>query len=341
MHHPFTCLIIWRLAFLFFCVRGDFVANDIGKSQNFSNIPGTDVCINRTYCSVLMDVPLKCAGVTTSCPIMFGFHGHGGHNTQYIGTGGRGFSDGVHKYNFIGVYPQGELYDGKPGWSDCCKNCTVDNFNCTEDPNDTVFVAKIVSTLVELGATGRFYAFGTSNGAAMVQRLASNVCSALPFLGIAAHSGQLLTKPERSGPNPYNYNKPRAGSAKVAQLAIHGTADPVVKYNGGPRFGSDMFSWYSEPLSDELWAQHNGCGVETKKNVSAVYKKDAQEYNTTAVHHIWSGCPSALPVEYYQVIDAGHVQTTMLNNNKKEFIVLEFFNKIEVITQTFTYYRHF
>jgi len=287
----------------------------------------------------LLDVPPKCAGVTSHCPIIMGFHGHGSNNHMFIGTEGKALSDGIRKYNFIGVYPQGEKFPvipvpGKPsksGWSDGDEpgdKCAWDDFNCTGDPNDTVFVSRIVSALVKMGALGRFYAFGTSNGAAMVQRLAANVCPELPFLGIGAQSGQLLTKPERSGPNPYNYNKPHSGSAKVAQLAIHGTGDGTVPYNGGSRFGSDVFFWYPEPQSDGLWAQHNGCtGVHTK-NVSAAYNKKGQEYNTTATHQVWE-CPSALPVEYYSVIDAGHVSTTMLNNKKKEFIVFEFFSKIE------------
>lgn len=340
MHSSLIGLIIWELSFFIVCIHGDFVANDITNPQYFSNASSINVCINRTYCNVLLDVPPKCAGVTSHCPIIMGFHGHGAHNTLFIGTAGRGFSDGVRKYNFIGVYPQGEKYpvipvpgqDSKTGWSDGVEPgniCAWDNFTCTGDPNDTIFVSTIVSALLKMGALGRFYAFGTSNGAAMVQRLGANICPKLPFLAIGAQSGQLLSKPIRSGPNPYNYNKPRTGSAKVAQLAIHGTADPVVPYSGGPRFGSKDFSWYSEPQSDGTWAEHNGCtGTPIARNVSAAYKKGKQDYNTTAVHHIWD-CPDAFPVEYYQVIDATHVSTTMLNNMKKEFVVLEFFNKVE------------
>ena len=61
--------------------------------------------------------------------------------------------------------------------------------------------------------------------------------------GIAANSGQLLAKPSRSGPAPFDYNQPCAGTqpctggGQVAQLFIHGTADGSIHYDGGPRLG--------------------------------------------------------------------------------------------------------
>ena len=69
----------------------------------------------------------------------------------------------------------------------------------------------------------------------------------LPIVGIAVHSGQMLAMPARSAPGPYNYNQPCAGTQPctggnhgngMAQLSIHGTADTVIPYHGGPRFKS-------------------------------------------------------------------------------------------------------
>ena len=72
--------------------------------------------------------------------------------------------------------------------------------------------------------------------------------------------------------------QPCAGGPRVAQLAIHGTADETIAYGGGPKFGSEVFTMFSEPASDATWAQHNGCsGALTSANVSLDYFPAAGE----------------------------------------------------------------
>merc|ERR1711934_1192963 len=79
-----------------------------------------------------------------------------------------------------------------------------------------------------------------------------------------------MAQPPRSGPAPYNYNQPtpkpnqklsgRPGDGRmIAQQAHHGDADPTIPYQGGPRFGSDVWILMTEPESDKTWATHNGC----------------------------------------------------------------------------------
>ena len=87
----------------------------------------------------------------------------------------------------------------------------------------------------------------------------------------------MLASPARSAPAPYNYNQPCAGNQPctgsgattttttgggsgsggggggMAQLSIHGTADTVIAYHGGPRFHSPTFILMDEPASDALW----------------------------------------------------------------------------------------
>jgi hypothetical protein len=60
-----------------------------------------------------MDVPEGCAGKKSACPIAFFFHGHGGRNVMFPHQ-----QPGVFDYSFIGLYPQGELYNGRSGWND-------------------------------------------------------------------------------------------------------------------------------------------------------------------------------------------------------------------------------
>merc|ERR1711969_220969 len=51
------------------------------------NATGLIPCAGRNLCSVLLDVPEACVepGGVSRCPIGFFFHGHGGHNTEFVG----------------------------------------------------------------------------------------------------------------------------------------------------------------------------------------------------------------------------------------------------------------
>jgi len=326
---------------LSFCcsARAKFTANDKGAAQELkgSGTTSKDVCEGRSdHCSVLLDVPSTCAGTTTACPVVLMFHGHGGNNEGFEKQQAT-----VHDYDMIGVYPQGELYDGSSGWNDGSMKgleCAYDDYTCTKDPNDGLFVSGIVSALQELGATGRFYGFGGSNGANEVQILASNACDALPFVGIAADSGQLLANPSRSAGAPYDYNQPCAGSQPctggraVAQLSIHGTADPVIPYDGGSRFQSPVFILMQEDASDKIWAEQNNCTGSLSSTTVPATASGGQ--STTAVHHVWGGCPATAPVEYYEVKDAGHVATHTIDGKNKVAVVFEFFAKVESAYQS-------
>lgn len=73
----------------------------------------TDVCTSSqgrtSKCEVELDVPQSCIDSTTSsssCPIVFFFHGAGGSNDGFARK------SKVHDKNVIGVYPQGE-----DGWN--------------------------------------------------------------------------------------------------------------------------------------------------------------------------------------------------------------------------------
>jgi len=266
--------------------------------------------------------------------MVFFFHGHGGSNRMFPHQ-----TPGVFDYNFIGIYPQGELYNGRSGWNDGSMDgnqCAWNDYSCTLDPNDATFVVNLISTMRTLGASGRVYAYGSSNGANEVQILAANAVVnpvPLPIAGIAANSGQLLAKPTRSGPAPYDYNQPCAGTqpctggGKVAQLSIHGTADGTIHYDGGSRLGSDVFILAAEEDSDATWATQNGCGsAPMQTNVTANGRPVG---DTTATHFVYPGCPATAPVELYKVFDVQHVATQSLGGEQMMGVVLDFFKKVE------------
>ena len=92
----------------------------------------------------------------------------------------------------------------------------------------------------------------------------------------------------------------------MAQLSIHGTADGVINYHGGPRFQSKTFLLMDEQASNALWAKQNDCsgGVSNETGIPATYTGGVK---TTATHTSWLGCPSKYPVELYTVFNSPHV----------------------------------
>jgi poly(3-hydroxybutyrate) depolymerase len=310
------------------------IANDLGAPQDLANASAVAVCANRSsFCNVMLDVPSECAGSSSLCPVLFCLHGFGGSNKKYVDRCG----SQVHSRSFIGVYPQGDplaKHNKGFGWNDgmavnpktTALQCAYDNFTCTLDPNDGLFFEAIVGALRTAGAAGNLYAFGQSNGADWVQRLGVNAGPSLPFVGIAPQSGQLNAKPPRSAAGVFNYNQPRPGRPRVAQLSIHGTADKTIPYDGGPKFHSPIFIMYSEPDSDKVWAEHNGCtGALVARNVSAKFKNSTG----VATHHVYNGCPPTAPVEWYETHGAGHVGTSALGGAPVVEVVLKFFERVE------------
>ena len=68
------------------------------------------LCLNRSSdCEVELDVPTSCINAEgkSTCPVVFFLHGSGGTNDWFFRT------SGVHDYNMIGVYPNGDCR----GWN--------------------------------------------------------------------------------------------------------------------------------------------------------------------------------------------------------------------------------
>jgi poly(3-hydroxybutyrate) depolymerase len=145
----------------------------------------------------------------------------------------------------------------------------------------------------------------------------------------------MLAHPAKSAPNPYNYNQPCVGNQRcagqwggaMAQLSLHGTADQVIPYHGGPRFNSPTYILMDEPASDHMWAVQNNCtgGVSNTTNIPATY----HNISTTATVSVWVGCPLTAPVELYTVFGAPHGAADTIRGADQMATVLDFFAKVE------------
>ena len=91
------------------------VPNDVGQPQHLEGLDAS-VCAGRSpQCNVLLDVPSDCVTneehPSTKCPVVFCFHGFGGHSTQMSNE----CSQSLHENSMIGLYPQGDAAGRRNG----------------------------------------------------------------------------------------------------------------------------------------------------------------------------------------------------------------------------------
>lgn len=148
-----------------------------------------------------------------------------------------GFDVLAEKEKFIVVYPQGKWRIWK-----------------TEPlPNkDTKFLDALIEYLVRTYPIDveRIYATGASAGGMMIQAYA---CYSKNLSGIAPVMGSMLRK----------YSEERKPTKKIPVLLIHGTADPVVPYNGGETYAGPgrTANFLSAEENAKWWANEYNCNL--------------------------------------------------------------------------------
>ena len=148
------------------------------------------------------------------------------------------------EHGFIALFPNG--IDRSWNAGECCGEAK------DEQIDDVGFIRELLEHVKSKWCVdpARIYAMGFSNGAFLSHRLACELPGGLRAivpvagtLGIPASS----CKPER--PTPV--------------LAIHGTDDDLVPYEGGPPKiprGASFGTFLSPAETDAFWAKANGCG---------------------------------------------------------------------------------
>ena len=156
------------------------------------------------------------------------------------------------------------------------------------DPVDDVgFLAGLVDDVGGRVAIDpkQVFVTGVSNGAMMATRLACErpdlVAAFAPVAGTAA----------------VGFEQRCADGDDVALLQIHGTADPLVRYEGGPVAGGGRRDRGDSIGVDALaafWADRNGCVAEPRTSSVA----------GSVTRRTWLECDAA--VEFLQVEGGGH-----------------------------------
>ncbi len=261
---------------------GTSTAGATDKEQHDLQVAGVD----RFY---LLTTPAAHDG-KTPLPLVVDLHGLA--EGAQIHAGMTQFSELAKKDGFLVAFPNGT---GTPVRWDA---------NTKSNPNhDLEYIDQMLD---EIGAshcidTSRIYATGLSYGAIMSSFL---TCTrANRFAAVAPVAG--ITIPE-SGCAP---------SRPMPVLTFHGTADPILNFNGGvgDSLGGILKGNANEstappttakpadlhgpgyPAAAQAWAVRNGCRPDPTDT----------KVTDTVIHRVWS-CPAGADVEFYIIEGGGH-----------------------------------
>ena len=211
-------------------------------------------------------------------PLVLVFHGAGGRPRGIADH--TGFSRVADREGFIAVYPAG------------IRNRWNDGRGRPSTPYDDVaFIRAMLDTLLrtERIDPARIYATGISNGAMFVHRLACELPGVLA--AIAPVAGAL---PAAIAPGC-------AGAPPVSVLAIQGTEDQLVPYDGGG-VARTRGAVLSARESVAHWARRAGCGAAPV----AGRRVDRVQDGTALVQYAHAGCGGGSAIELYEVRGGGH-----------------------------------
>lgn len=182
-----------------------------------------------------------------SWPLVLVFHGRLGAAEGIERL--TGFSDLADSEGFIVAYPQGIGRSWNAGHG--AGEATV------RDIDDVAFIESLVTLLVdEVGVNGRrVAAAGMSAGASLVHRLACEMPERIPAIaavaGTIASSIAVTCRPV----------------LPVSVLQIHGTADPIVTWEGDVPLSSARMESVDETVSG--WVERNRCNPEPEVELAS------------------------------------------------------------------------
>ena len=220
----------------------------------------------------------------TPLPLVLGFHGNGSDGAEFQNY------TGLPTLPAITVFPDGDEGDGKRSWQGAPYASGAD---------DVAFVADLLDSIesehcIDLN---RVYATGKSNGGGMVSMLACNLRDRFSaFAPVAgAYYPQSTEGCDYSTPTP--------------MLAIHGTGDATMHYEGGHRQGEDypgVREWI------QPWAEASGCEKTKERQVGRKGEDVVRTQWTLCSEGDEGGRSPGKPgrsaaVELYSVADGGHV----------------------------------
>lgn len=226
---------------------------------------------DRTY---LVAVPAK-LDRSKLAPLVIWLHASGGTIAEELGRSGIGLH--AEQRGFVAVLPQayGSTYQWNAGL--CCGAASK------EGVDDVAFIARVIDAMTKEYPidADRVYAGGLSMGGTMANRLACELADRIA--AIAAVPGTFYATACRP-------------SRPVSVIAVHGTADTNMPYEGGkgPTSPDREMVQPSVESVNVRWRELFGCAAPTVERTPPVTKTSA-------------GCRGATDVVLYQVEGGRHV----------------------------------
>jgi polyhydroxybutyrate depolymerase len=212
---------------------------------------------------------------STPTPLVISIHGYAEWPAHQMELSR--WNDLANQYGFIVVYPSGTGFPKR--WVTNSQSGTP-----AEPPVDVQFISDLIDQLGQEYNIdpSRIYANGLSNGGGMSALLACELSERIAAVG--GVSGAYLFSPDECNP-----------SRPVPVIAFHGTADPIVPYQGGPSSSFNLpFPLVPEWI--EAWAERNGCS-----------RTPAELPSTGEVTGIrYTGCEQDAEVIFYTIDGGGH-----------------------------------
>ncbi|GAB2986730.1 PHB depolymerase family esterase [Mucilaginibacter puniceus] len=162
-------------------------------------------------------------------------------------------------------------------WHDGADNKGID---------DVKFIDELITYILKTynGDASMVYVTGVSNGGFMTSRLAAQLHTRIAAIAVVAATLNINEGYDLEKPMPVMY--------------IHGTKDPIIPYNGGKKFGREMYS------HDEIikkWVTLNDCNP-----IPVVTQiPDNADDGTTVIKEEYSN-PNGLKVVGYTINNGGH-----------------------------------
>jgi polyhydroxybutyrate depolymerase len=231
----------------------------VGSSSHAITVDG----VTRTY------IVYRPAVLSAKAPLVVMLHGGFGSASQAEKS--YHWDTEADAGHFLVAYPDGLNRAWNTGGG-CCGAPGRTNVN------DVGFVTAMVSAVEHVLPVdaSRLYAAGISNGGIMAYTLA---CRTSIFAALGPDSATELG----SCPNP----------APVSVIAIHGTADRNIPYNGGEGDGIAHIDGPSVPAVNAAWRRTDGCAPPVISTAATVTSSVAR-------------CPDGRAVELVTVAGAGH-----------------------------------
>ncbi len=231
----------------------------VGTASHTLQVDG----VTRTYLSY------RPANVSDPAPLVMMLHGGFGSAAQAESS--YGWDAEADAEHFVVVYPNG---DGR-AWNVGGGCCGAPGRTNVDDVAFLSAVVHDVEAAMPIDPT-RVFATGISNGGMMAYRLA---CDTDLFAAIGADSATLLG--DCPSPHP------------LSVLAIHGTADHNIPYDGGEGSGFAKIDGPSIPDVNQLWRTADSCGPPASTTTGQI---------TTST----ASCSGSRTVELITIDGAGH-----------------------------------